>query len=67
MTIPTMYTLKQASQATGLSYDFLRKLCLQDKIIFVKSGNKILVNMEKLVAFLNGEPEETPEEAANGQ
>ena len=56
--IPTMYPLKQASQATGLSYDYLRKLCLQGKITHVKAGCKILINMEKLVAYLNGEPEQ---------
>lgn len=57
MKIPTMYGLKQASQATGLSYDFLRKLCLQGKITHVKAGNKILINMEKLIDYLNGKPE----------
>lgn len=55
MKIPTMYGLRQASQATGLSYDFLRKLCLQGKITHVKTGCKILVNMEKLINYLNGE------------
>lgn len=55
--IPTMYTIKQASTETGLSYDFLRKLCLQNKIVYVKAGSKYLINMEKLVEFLNnGQP-----------
>ena len=54
-TIPEMLTLRQAAAKTGLSYDYLRKLCLQKKIIFVKAGNKYLINMEKLADFLNGE------------
>ena len=53
--IPTMYTLNQASAATGLSYDFLRKLCLSKKIVHIRAGTKILVNMEKLIDYLNGE------------
>lgn len=52
--IPTMYTLPQAAATTGLSYDYLRKLCLQGKIIHVRAGSKYLVNMEKLIEYLNG-------------
>lgn len=59
MTIPTMITIKEASSQTGLSYEYIRKLCLMGKIVYVRAGRrKILVNMEKLVDFLNkGEPE----------
>lgn len=53
MTFPTMLTLRQAAEATGLSYDHLRKLCLQKKIIFVRAGNKYLVNAEKLQEYLD--------------
>ena len=53
MTFPTMLTLRQAADATGLSYDHLRKLCLQKKIIFVRAGNKYLVNAEKLQEYLD--------------
>ncbi len=53
MTFPTMLTLRQAAEATGLSYDYLRKLCLQKKIIFVRAGNKYLVNAEKLQEYLD--------------
>lgn len=54
MTIPTMITLREAAEKTGLSYDCLRKLCLQDKIVYIMAGRKFLVNQEKLVEFLNG-------------
>lgn len=59
MNIPTMITIKEASSQTGLSYEYIRKLCLMGKIVYVRAGGrKILVNMEKLVDFLNkGEPE----------
>lgn len=53
MTFPTMFTLNQAAEATGLSYDFLRKLCLQRKIVFVRAGTKYLINMERLREYLD--------------
>lgn len=56
MTMPTMWTINQAKEATGLSYEHLRKLCLQKKIVCVKTGNKYLINAEKLRDYLNGEP-----------
>ena len=58
---PTMLTIKQTAEATNLSYDFIRKLCLQKKIVFIKTGNKYLINLEKFVNYLNGESTE-PEE-----
>lgn len=53
MTIPTMLTLKEASTQTGLSYDFLRKLCITGQIVHIRAGCKILVNMDKLIEYLN--------------
>ena len=53
MIIPTMITIKEAAGQTGLSYDYIRKLCLQGKIVYVKAGCKFLINMEKLVEYLN--------------
>ena len=52
--IPEMLTIKEAAGRTGLSYYFLRKLCLQGRIAFIRVGGKYLVNMEKLADFLNG-------------
>jgi excisionase family DNA binding protein len=54
-TVPTMLTLREAAKRTGLSYDFLRKLCLRGEIVHVRAGAKFLVNFEKLLDFLNGE------------
>lgn len=53
MTIPTMLTIQETSNATGISYDCIRKLCLQGKIVHIRAGTKFLINMEKLVDYLN--------------
>ena len=53
MEIPEMISIRQAAARTGLSYDYIRKLCLQQKIVYVKAGTKYLVNFGKLIAFLN--------------
>lgn len=53
MKIPTMLPIVQLSQRTGLSYDYIRKLCIQHKIVFVRAGNKYLINLEKFIEFLN--------------
>lgn len=51
--IPTMVTLAEASKQTGLSYDYLRKLCLTGQITHIRAGKKYLINLEKLVDYLN--------------
>ena len=53
MTVPRMVGITEASKQTGLSYDFIRKLCLQDKIVYVRAGVKFLINWDKLVEYLN--------------
>lgn len=53
--IPEMLTIRKAAERTGLSYDCIRKLCLQKKITFVMVGTKYLINFGKLVDFLNGQ------------
>lgn len=55
--LPRMWTLKEAAEQTGLSYDYLRKLCVRGKLTHIKAGCKILINADKLTAYLNqGEP-----------
>lgn len=51
--IPRMGTIKQTAIETGLSYNYIRTLCLQNKIVYVKAGNKYLVNIDKFIEFLN--------------
>ena len=52
MTIPTMVSIKEASRQTGISYEFIRQLIRERKIIYVRAGVKFLVNMESLVEYL---------------
>ncbi len=53
--IPEMITLREASRRTGLSYDFLRKGCLEGRFIHIRAGHKFLINFGKLCDALNGE------------
>ena len=51
--VPTMWGLKEAAENTGLSYDYVRKLCIQKKIPAVKAGCRYLINGDKLLEYLN--------------
>ena len=53
LVIPTMLTVDEASERTRLSSWYLRKLCKEGKIVHVMNGVKPLINLEKLVEFLN--------------
>ena len=51
--IPKMRTIKETAKETGLAYNYIRNLCLQNKIVYVRAGNKYLVNVDKLIEYLN--------------
>lgn len=51
--IPEMVTISELSERTGLSYSFIRKLCIQNKIVHIRSGNKYLINFNRFLEFLN--------------
>ena len=51
--IPKMLSIKEASKKTGMSYDAIRNLCLQNRIVYIRTGAKYLINMDKFVEFLN--------------
>ena len=51
--VPTMWGLKEAASQTGLSYDYIRKLCIQGKIPHIKAGSKYLINGDKLREYMN--------------
>lgn len=55
ISVPEMLPLREASRKTGISYDRLRKMCLQKEVPNIRSGNKFLINFTKLCAMLNGE------------
>lgn len=52
-TIPRMRTIKEAAAELGIPYHTIRQWCLEKKIIHIMAGNKYLVNLDKLVEFLN--------------
>lgn len=55
--VPRMVSLKEASKLTGLSEIFLRKSFKAGELVGVRcgtsSGGKILLNLEKLIDYLN--------------
>lgn len=52
--MPKMMTLREAAEATGLTYSCLRRWILEGQFTyFVKAGSKYLVNMDRLADFLN--------------
>lgn len=51
--IPEMKTISEASENTGLTKYHIRKLVLQGKVKFVRSGVKYLLNMDSLINYLN--------------
>lgn len=53
LSAPRMRTIDEVSKLTGLSYTFIRKLCLNGKIVHVKTGRKYLVNLDKFYEYLN--------------
>lgn len=48
-----MVTLTEASRRTGISYDRLRKMCINNQIVHIKTGRKFLINWVKLTNYLN--------------
>lgn len=57
--IPTMLTINEVAEKTGLAKFYIRRLALQNKVKNVRAGKKILINFEKLIEFLNGNDETT--------
>ena len=53
ISIPTMLTIPEAAERTGLSKHYLRQLVLQGRIVYISAGRKYLINMNSLAAFLN--------------
>lgn len=53
--VPVMIPIKKAAAITGLSYDYIRNGCLEGKIVHIRTGNKYMINLNKLIALLNGE------------
>lgn len=52
-TMPRMIPITKAVTESGLSYKLLKTLCDGNKIPHIKSGNRILINYDRLIDFLN--------------
>lgn len=63
--VPTMKSICECSQITGLAKYHVRQLVLQDKIKYVKAGRKYLVNQESLIEYLNNGETQTNTEIEN--
>lgn len=50
---PLMMTVLQAQKYTGLSERFLRDCIREGRIVYVKSGNRTYINVDKLIEYLN--------------
>ena len=51
--IPQMMTIKETAKNTGLAEYYIRQCCLNNKIVYVRCGKRILVNFNKFIEFLN--------------
>lgn len=55
---PRMVPIQTLADESGISYKALWQMCKQNKIVYIKSGNKYLVNVDKFIEYLNtGEQE----------
>lgn len=50
--LPKYITIQNAADMTGLSYYFLREMVLSNKIRYIKSGAKYLINVDSLNEYL---------------
>ena len=51
--VPMLLTIRETSEKLGISRHYLRKLCLTNVISYKKAGNRYLINVPKLIAYLN--------------
>lgn len=63
--IPCMKTINEAAGIVNLAKYHIRQLVLQDKIRYVKAGQKYLVNLESLIEYLNNGETKTNIEIEN--
>jgi hypothetical protein len=56
---PKMLTISETSKESGLAKYYIRTLCWQNKIVYIKAGKKYLINYGKFIDYLNaGDAEE---------
>jgi len=68
VSVPRMETISNTAKLTGLAEHHVRQLVLTGKIVAVKAGKKYLININKLIEYLNTatiQPEEQPSAGIN--
>lgn len=56
--IPRMVPIQTVADECGFSYKTLWKMCKENKLVYIKAGNKYLINFDKFIDYLNtGEQE----------
>lgn len=50
---PQMLSIAQTAKVIGLAKHHVRQLVLQDKVKYVRSGVKYLLNLNSLINYLN--------------
>lgn len=63
LNIPHMETIKNTAKMLGLAEHFIRKKVLSGEIVAVKAGCKYLVNVDKLIEYLNTHTEGAEQES----
>ena len=63
--IPTMLTINETAQKTGIAKYRIRKLCESGEIVSLKAGRKWLINCEKFIEFLNTNKSSQPFEESS--
>lgn len=51
--VPQMMTINQAAKETGLSAQYLRRLCRTNQIACIQCGTRFYINVDRLIDFLN--------------
>lgn len=52
MHMPTMLTVTELSEKTGISRFSIRRMVKENKVTYIKLGNKVLVNYDSLLKYL---------------
>lgn len=51
--VPRMRTIRQAAKEANVPEHWLRRAVKEGRVVYVMAGNKALVNLDKLLEYLN--------------
>ena len=51
--VPTMLTIRETASKSNIASNYIRKLCLTNRICHKRVGSKYLINWEKFIEYLN--------------